>query len=84
MIKLKWHKIFTKIIKTGEKIMKKRLLALLVLAVVMVLALASCEGFIGDILDQINPPVEENEYVVYFMAGEGDRKSTRLNSSHSS
>ena len=51
--------------------MKKRLLALLVLALVMVLALASCEGFIGDILDQINPPVEENEYVVYFMAGEG-------------
>ena len=51
--------------------MKKRLLALLVLALVMVLALASCEGFIGDLLDQLNPPAEDTEYVVYFMAGEG-------------
>ena len=51
--------------------MKKRLLALLVLALVMVLALASCGDPIGDWLNQLNPPVEENEYVVYFITGEG-------------
>ena len=51
--------------------MKKRLLALLVLALVMVLALASCGDPLGDWLNQVNPPVEENEYVVYFITGEG-------------
>ena len=41
--------------------MKKRLLALLVLALVMVLALASCGDPLGDWLDKINPkpPVDE-------------------------
>ena len=46
--------------------MKKRLLALLVLALVMVLALASCGDPIGDWL---NPTPEE--YTVYFLAGDG-------------
>ena len=48
--------------------MKKRLVALLVLALVMVLALTSCE-FIQNIKDKINPPAEE--YAVYFIVGEG-------------
>ena len=56
--------------------MKKRLLALLVLALVMVLTLASCGDPIGDWLNQFldTPPVEEEikeEYVVYFLAGSG-------------
>lgn len=51
--------------------MKKRLLALLVLALVMILALASCDP-IGDWLNSQNPPpAEPEEYVVYFIAGEG-------------
>ena len=55
--------------------MKKRLVALLVLALVTVLALASCGDPIGDWLNQFldTPPVEETkeEYAVYFLAGEG-------------
>ena len=48
--------------------MKKRLFAILVLALVMVLALTSCE-FIQNIKDKLNPPAEE--YAVYFTAGDG-------------
>ena len=48
--------------------MKKRLVAILVLALVMVLALTSCE-FIQNIKDKLNPPAEE--YAVYFTAGDG-------------
>ena len=48
--------------------MKKRLVALLILALVMVLSLASCGDPIGDWLNQINPP---EEYAVYFIAGDG-------------
>ena len=55
--------------------MKKRLVALLILALVTVLALASCGDPIGDWLNQFldTPPVEEikEEYAVYFLAGEG-------------
>ena len=55
--------------------MKKRLVALLVLALVTVLVLASCGDPIGDWLNQFldTPPVEETkeEYAVYFLAGEG-------------
>ena len=50
--------------------MKKRLVAFLVLALVMVLALASCDP-IGDFINQLKQPDEE--YVVYFIAGEGTR-----------
>ena len=48
--------------------MKKRLVALLILALVMVLSLTSCGDPIGDWLDRINPP---EEYAVYFIAGDG-------------
>ena len=54
--------------------MKKRLLALSVLALVMVLALASCGDPIGDWLEQFQPDppvVEKQEFAVYFIAGEG-------------
>ena len=50
--------------------MKKRLVAFLVLALVMVLALASCDP-IGDFINQLKQPDEE--YVIYFIAGEGTR-----------
>ena len=53
-----------------ESKMKKRLVAFLVLALVMVLALASCDP-IGDFINQLKQPDEE--YVVYFIAGEGTR-----------
>ena len=53
--------------------MKKRLVALLVMAIVMVLAFTSCE-YIDKIMDLINPqpPVveEQKEFAVYFLAGE--------------
>ena len=48
--------------------MKKRLVALLILALVMVLSLTSCGDPIGDWLNRINPP---EEYAVYFIAGDG-------------
>ena len=64
--------------------MKKRLLAILVMAIVMILAFTSCEyvdmakDFIKDAIDQIIPPEEQppvdpelEEYVVYFLAGSG-------------
>ena len=55
--------------------MKKRLLALLVLALVMVISLVSCGDPIGDWLGistpEETPEVELEEYVVYFTAGEG-------------
>ena len=62
--------------------MKKRLFAILVLAIVMILGFTSCEyvdiakDFIEDKIDQIlppeeTPPTEPEEFVVYFTAGEG-------------
>ena len=54
--------------------MKKRLVALLVLALTIVLAFTSCD-IIDQIKDMINPqpPVveEQKEFAVYFLAGEG-------------
>ena len=54
--------------------MKKRLVALLVLALTIVLAFTSCD-IIDKIKDMINPepPVveEQKEFAVYFLAGEG-------------
>ena len=58
--------------------MKKRLLAILVLALAMVLALTSCDAIQG-IIDKISPPeppAEAAEFVVYFVAGEGVKSST--------
>ena len=48
--------------------MKKRLVAILVLALAMVLALTSCD-FFQDIMDKINP--SDEEYTVYFITGDG-------------
>ena len=47
--------------------MKKRLVTFLILALVMVLALTSCD-FVQGIIDKLNPSKEE--YVVYFITGE--------------
>ena len=48
--------------------MKKRLFAILILALAMVLALTSCD-FFQDIMDKINP--SDEEYTVYFITGDG-------------